>query len=277
MTPVGIGLVLFAALLHAAWNAALRGGEDRAWSAGWMCVATFAVSAPWIPFVGLPADGAWPYLLASAVLHLVYFELLVVVYRSGDLSAAYPIARGSSPLLVCLGGWAIAREAMPWPSVLGVLLVSGGILAIARDQMKLHRGTLLASLATGACIAGYTLMDGLGVRQAGDPMAYNASLFAIYGGVLALRFAVRYREAAIPEGGAKRVALAFAGGVVSVIAYALVTLAMRHGTMGLVSALRETSVVFAALIGKFVLSERLLPRRLAACATIAIGALLLAH
>lgn len=283
MSGLGYALVIFSAILHAGWNAVLRGGQDRAWSAGWMAIATCLFSLPWLPFVGVPAAAAWPYLLISAVLHNVYLELLVVAYRTGDLSAAYPIARGSSPVLVCLGAWLAAGETLSPLNAAGVLLVSGGILSIARDRGRIDRQTLLASLATGVCIATYTVLDGLGVRHTSLPFAYNAWQFVIYGGMMGARFLYRlgWRAAVAPTGdpiqNRKFIAAACAGGVVSVCAYALVTIAMQHSQLGLVSALRETSVVFAALIGRFILREPLPFRRAVACVAIAAGAVFLAR
>jgi len=248
-----------------------------------MSIATCLFALPWIFALGLPSSTCWPYLLGSALVHLFYLELLVVSYRTGDLSAAYPIARGSSPILVCLGGWLFAGETLSRSGCVGVVLISAGIFLIARDRGQIDKRTMLASVATGFCIAAYTVLDGLGIRQTSEPLAYNAWLFATYGGILGFRFLMRsgWRGAWGPTGNAtdnrRRIALAGAGGVVSIFAYALVTLAMRRGEMGLVSALRETSVLFAAVIGYFFLREPVKAARLTACAIIVAGILILAR
>ncbi len=281
MSPVAYGLVLFSALLHAGWNAVLRGGDDRTWAAGWMGIATFAVAAPLLPFVPIPAAAAWPSIAFSSGLHVIYMELLMIAYRKGELSTAYPIARGTSPVLVTLGAWLLVRE-VPSPfAIAGVFIVSAGILSIALerghfDRLNIDRGTLIASLLTGVTIACYTVSDGIGVRTAGNALSYNVWIFSIYGLLMTLVFIARRGTKAL-KGEPRRVGLAVGGGIVSVVAYALVTMAMQHGAMGQVSALRETSVVFAALIGRFFLGESLQARRLAACFAVAAGAVLLAH
>ncbi|WP_025225559.1 EamA family transporter [Fimbriimonas ginsengisoli] len=276
MPPAVYALVLFSAVLHAGWNAALRGGADRQWAAGWMALATFAVALPALPFLPLPSAACLPYLLFSSVLHCVYMWLLVEAYRHGDLGVAYPIARGSSPILVTLGALIVVRE-IPSPiALVGIGLVSLGILAIAHDRGRVDRRTVLVSLATGAAIACYTVSDGLGVRSAGNGLSYNAWLSVSYGLTLSLIFTYR-KGVGGWRGEPRQIWLAVGGGVVSVVAYTLVTLAMRDGAMGLVSALRETSVLFAALIGRYVLGEELRFRRFAACAAVALGAVLLAR
>lgn len=266
MSPAVAAAVLFSAVLHAAWNALLRGSSDRQSATGWIGAAAFMLCAPWLPFVGLP-NRAWPFVLASAALHIVYLGLLASAYEKTDLSVAYPIARGSSPLLVALGGASLASERLSLPSMIGILLVCGGILLIGLDSKKWDRSALAIALSIGAVIAAYTILDGLGARRCDSSAQYNLWCFSIYGCAVAvqrLRFGdVRCRL----RGHLSSVV----GGLFSVVAYSIVTWAMVHAQMGLVSALRETSTLFATLIGVAWLKERATLLRIAGCASIVLG------
>ena len=267
-------LVLLAAALHASWNALLRGGGDRLWSMTVMCVAVAAACAVAIPFVASPLPASWIYLATSSVLHIGYNLFLVRTYRSGDLGQTYPIARGSSPLLVTVGAALFAGEALNRLSLLGVLLVSGGILALALQGGSLRSSTIPYALGTGCCIGAYSVTDGIGARLSGAPVGYTVwmCLFwglmmpAVYGALRNWRGWYRGRRETLTAAG---------GGLVSLLAYGIIVFAMTLGPMGPVSALRETSVVFAALLGWLFLGERLTAARLLACLVIAIGAVYL--
>lgn len=273
MQPATLGLILFAALLHASWNALLRGGSDRFWSMGAMNLALGLMGLATLLVLGPPAPESLPCVVASGLLHILYNGLLVLTYRTGDLGQTYPIARGLSPALVAAGAALAAGEYLSAPAALGVVLVCGGILALARGGVG---GTgLAAALATGATIAAYTVVDGLGVRRSGDWLAYTGAMFCFHLALPGWLLAVRGREAfAAPP---RQVGLALAGGAISVAAYAVVIWAMQRGAMGAVSALRETSVVFAVLLGRLFLGERLNAGRLAASGVIALGAALIGH
>lgn len=278
MTPLVIALVLGAAVLHAGWNAALRSSVDRLRGIVVMSMTSAAVAAPFACVLPLPAPASWPYVALSALLQICYCFFLVRAYREGDFGQIYPIARGSSPLLVTLGAALFAREHLGLVPLIGVFLVSAGIFASARGIDRAHLGSVLAALASGVFIAGYTLSDGSGARLAGDPSSYIAWSFIAQGVPMPLIYlAMRRRFALLPfDGQALR---AIGGGAVSAVAYGIVIWAMAHSPMGGVSALRETSILFAAVIGRVFLREALTPRRIAAAATIAIGAacLSLAH
>jgi drug/metabolite transporter (DMT)-like permease len=215
---------------------------------------------------------SWGYIALSAALHVVYNLLLVASYRHGDLGVSYPIARGSSPLLVAVGAMAVAHERLDLLSMSGVGLISLGILGLALEHRNgLAARALVPALLTGTTIAAYTLADGLGARLSGHSQAYAAWLFVSYGPAMLLILIIwrgrasRFRLDA-EEG---RSAL---GGIVSMTAYAIVIWAASVSPMGPVSALRETGVVFAALLGRLFLNETLGPRRLAACTIVALGA-----
>jgi drug/metabolite transporter (DMT)-like permease len=270
LNPFSIVLVLSAAFLHASWNALLRGGADRAQSMAIMNATLGLAGVVLLLIAGLPAPASWPYVVASGVLHWIYVALLVVTYRSGDLGETYPVARGSSPALVALGGSIFAGEWMNLPGILGVGLVCGGIFMLAAAKGRLRHMNLPWALATGVSIAAYTVVDGIGVRASGNWLGYTAAIFAFFIAVpvwFLARSGTTFFKAPANE-----VAKAVGGGLISIAAYGAIIWAMRDSAMGAVSALRETSVVFAALLGAVFLRERLTGWRIAACCIIAAGA-----
>jgi len=272
------GFVLVAALLHASWNAMLHGNRDRLLSMTWMSIAIGAVSTVVIMFTPWPASAAWSYIITSGFVHVVYNVTLIRSYRRNDLAQAYPIARGSSPLLVTLGAALFAHEAIGPLHVMGIAMISGGIIAIALEGRHVSRAGALAALTTGATIALYTVIDGIGVRlSGGQALAYTAWMFMFYWlmpvlfvakrGVTALWAPVRTAPLAVGS--------SLAGGLVSIAAYGIVIWALQSGAMGAVSALRETSVVFAVLIGRTFLGETVSGKRWLACVIVAAGAVCL--
>jgi drug/metabolite transporter (DMT)-like permease len=275
LAPFVIFLVLSAALLHASWNALLRGGADRAQSMLVMNIAVGLTGLAMLAVAGLPSSAAAPYVFASGLLHLIYNALLVVMYRSGDLGETYPVARGVSPALVSLGGSLFAGEWMGPTATIGIGLVCAGIFMLAAARARAASGfasamNLPAALATGVSIAAYTIVDGIGVRASGNWVAYVGSIFAFFL-VMPLWYLAR-RQFSMFVMSSVEVAKAASGGLISLAAYGAIIWAMRTGSMGAVSALRETSVLFAALLGAAFLHERLTGWRIAACCIIAAGA-----
>lgn len=272
------GFVLLAALLHAAWNAMLHGNNDRFLSVAWMSIAIGSVSAVVILNVPLPAPAAWPYIVASGLVHIVYNVSLVRSYRRNDLARAYPIARGSSPLLVTLGAALFAQEAISPFQTLGIVLVSCGIIAIALDGRHVSRAGIAAALMTGVTIAVYTVIDGIGVRlSGGQAVSYAAWMFLFYWSMPVLLVATRGFSALWMPARTNPLSIvsSLTGGLVSLAAYGIVIWALQSGAIGAVSALRETSVVFAVLIGRLFLGETVSAKRWAACVIVAIGAVCL--
>jgi drug/metabolite transporter (DMT)-like permease len=272
------GVVLLAAVLHASWNAMLHGNRDRFFSMAWMSIAIGAVSTVAVMLLPLPGPAAWPYIVASGLVHVVYNVSLVRSYRRGDLAQAYPIARGSSPLLVTLGAAWFAHEGIGALHGFGVALISAGIMALALRGRQVSRAGALAALTTGVTIAIYTVIDGIGVRLSGDQaFAYTAWMFLFYW-IMPLLFVLRRGADAIWKpilAAPMSVGSSIVGGLVSIAAYGIVIWAMQAGAMGAVSALRETSVVFAALIGRVFLRETVDARRWVACVVVAAGAVCL--
>jgi drug/metabolite transporter (DMT)-like permease len=277
VSPIVVGLVLTSAAMHASWNALLKGGTDRLRSVTIMAATTSVVAGLWLLYLPAPRVGSWGCIALSAALHVIYNLLLVASYRHGDLGVSYPIARGSSPLLVALGATVVAHERLGFLSLAGVTLISLGILGLAFEHRKgLPSRALVPALMTGMTIAAYTLADGLGARSSGNSQAYAAWLFVSYGPAMLLILVLRRGPADRfrPDGESARSAV---GGIVSMAAYAIVIWAASVSPMGPVSALRETGVVFAALLGRLFLGERLGPRRLTACTIVALGAACLGY
>lgn len=269
-----IALILFAALLHASWNALLRGGADRLWSMTVMCLAVALASVVMAVFLAPPAQASWMYAVLSAVLHVGYNLFLVRSYRAGDLGQTYPISRGSSPLLITIAASAFAGERVETSALLGIALVAGGIISLAFNGRKLAVPSLPYALGTGCFIAAYSVVDGIGVRLSGAPMAYTVWMCALWG-VLMPAVYIGLRGAGNLFTLRPGFATAFIGGLVSLLAYGIVIYAMSGAPMGAVSALRETSVLFAALIGYFFLGETLTVRKMLACAVIAAGTIII--
>lgn len=275
MTPLVLASVMGAAILHAGWNAVLRGGNDRLWSMTLMMIAVACVTAVAMVFLPWPNAASWPYVIASAVIHTGYNLSLVHTYRSGDLGQTYPVSRGSSPVLVALGAAVFAHETLDGVSAIGIALVCGGILSLAFQGKKLRADFLPAAFTTGVLIGAYTVVDGIGVRLSGNSLSYAASMFLLWSITMpAIYYAMRGAPPAYTGG---QTAMALAGGIVSILAYGIIIWAMQYDAMGVVSALRETSVVFAAIIGRVFLREKLTARRIAACLAIALGAACLAY
>ncbi len=272
------GFVLIAALLHASWNAMLHGNDDRFLSMTWMSIAIGAVSLLVVTIAPMPARAAWPYIVCSGLVHVVYNVTLVRSYRRNDLAQAYPVARGSSPLLVTLGAAFFAHETIGVWHALGIAMVSGGIIAIALERGHVSRAGTLSALATGVMIAIYTVIDGLGVRvSGGQSLSYTAWMFLFYW-LMPVSFIKRKGLAAlcVPIRAAPwAIRSSIIGGLVSIAAYGIVIWALQSGAMGAVSALRETSVVFAVLIGRVFLREKVSVTRWLACMIVAAGAICL--
>jgi drug/metabolite transporter (DMT)-like permease len=242
----------------------------------YLTTSTAIASAVALLFLRMPAAASWPYAVLSGFLHLGYGVFLVRTYRVGDLGQTYPIARGSSPLLVTIGATLVAGERLNPLLLLGVVLVSCGIMSLALKGLCFAIASIPSALITGCFIAAYTVTDGMGVRISANSFAYTALMFLLWG-LLTLVAFVAIRGWANPWGSWADGKKAAVGGIVSILAYGIVIWAMQLGTMGAVSALRETSVLFAALLGRVFLNEKLTPRRLAACAVIVCGAVCLGY
>ena len=266
--------ILVAAMLHAGWNALVKVGLDRFLAVSLIAMAAGIVALPALMLVAPPQPAAWPWLIASMLLHIGYNVFLVQAYRSGDLGQVYPIARGAAPLLVAVVS-AIVLHELPSPLAtagIGVLVAGVGLMSWrgGRHAQKLERRAVGAALATAAFIAGYTLSDGIGARASGSPPGYIAWLFVGNGLVMFILLLVTRGVQVLPAlAGHWRVGLL--GGAMSLGAYAIAIEAMTLAPIALVAALRETSVLFAALIGCVWLKEPLSRWRALAALTIVTG------
>jgi uncharacterized membrane protein len=277
MSLTAIMLVLLAAILHASWNAMLKSGADRLRTMVIMNVTCAVVAGAIIPFVPAPDSESWVFLASSGVLHVGYSLFLVRAYRHGELGQVYPIARGSSPLMITLGAAIAVGENPSALALAGIVLVSSGILSLARGWSKIASvSDIHIALATGFFIACYTLADGIGARLSHHSGSYTVWLFLIDGIPMAIIYWLKTGWTKDPLfDRSATTAKAALGGMVSFLAYGLVIWAASIGPLGPVSARRETSVVFAAIIGRLFLSEHLSTKRMIACLSVAAGALVL--
>ena len=272
-------VVLFAAALHASWNAIVKGGTDKLLSTvlltAWGALLA-VVLLPWLP---QPAPSSWPYLAVSTVLQVAYFALVARVYHLADMSQTYPIMRGTAPLLVALVSVIWLDDHLPHGALLGIALICLGILCMAlarhagRRSANHRRGLLLALLNAGV-IAAYTLVDGLGVRRSGAPAAYTLWLFLLTG-VVMLGWVLLARRAAFKAYGRQywRSGLFAAFGTLA--SYGLALWAMTLAPVAVIAALRETSILFGVLIAGLFLKEKLSPARVLGAAIIVAGAVVL--
>jgi len=261
--PIALA-VLFAALLHAGWNALVKSGSEKSLDTAWINAFAALWALPLLAAFGGPAAAAWPWLLASATVHIAYYLLLGAAYRHGELTLAYPLMRGVAPLLVALGSTALFGEPLSGPAWAGVLCISGGVLVLgsagAGAGRESGRGVTLA-LANALVIAAYTVVDGHGVRASGNAAGYVAALFLLNALPFGLLVLARRGWASVWRHGRRRAPLAALGAAASVGSYGIALWAMTRAPVATVAALRESSVLFAALLGAWQLRERLTPRR----------------
>lgn len=281
MSPLGPTLffaVLLAALLHAVWNALVKSRADRLLMLAAVNVVGSIFGAVLVLSNAPPAPASWVYIALSALLHTGYYFFLIRAYEAGDLSHVYPIARGLAPLLVALGALVFAGETLDPRVAVGVALASCGIMSLAFDAetpWHVDRRPVLFALGTSVFIAAYTVVDGIGVRYSGNALAYIGWLFLVDSWLL-IGVALARRRGRVMSFVRKQWLVGLGGGIASVVAYGLVIYAMNSGAMAIVSALRETSVIFAALIGTFLLGEGVRRGRILAAMVVAIG-VALAH
>lgn len=273
MTLGVTALVLLAALMHASWNALIKSGRDPALNTALLVGATALICAPLLPFVPPPAAESWPFILASVLVHQVYFALVAQAYRHGDLSFAYPLMRGLPPVFVAVAGSLLLPDDTSPTLWLGVLCVSVGVLWIGGFRRLLRHADArpaLIALAAAALVACYTLIDGMGVRRSHSPFGYALWLTVLAALPYVARVALG-RRAALYRHAQAHWRRALVAGMLSVGAYVIVLWAMTRAPVAAVAALRETSVVFAALIGSLLLKEPFGRHRAAGACVIAAG------
>lgn len=276
MSAAVIALPLCAAVLHAMWNAALRSGADRL---SFVTVMSFASTLAAIPFALLlpaPLRESWPYLGFSALLQVVYSFLLAYAYRLGELGQVYTIVRGSVPLLVAVGGFLLAGQRLGGRSLLGIAVICAAILSQVFGSGRAERRSLGVAIVTALFVASYVTADALGVRLAGNPQSYTAWIWVLYGALMPAGL-VMLRGRKTLELHTRDTWKALAAGLLSFGSYGLVVAALALGDAGPITALRETGIVFAALIGRIFLGESLTMRRALVCLAVTAGAVFVGY
>jgi drug/metabolite transporter (DMT)-like permease len=255
--------VLLGALFHAGWNALVRGASDRSLDVVLAVGGAGLITACWLPFAPIPAQQSWPYLITSVVVHNAYFILVALAYRRGQLSFAYPIMRGSAPAISALAAAILLNELPSAGGWLGMLLICCGVMLLAADSWRsrsFQTDSAFSALANAAVIVIYTLVDGVGARLSGHPVSYTGWMFLLTAVSLAAIFfkrdgvnAARYFRCCWRRG--------LVEGACMFCAYGLALWAMTRAPIGLIAALRETSIVFAAFIAAAFLKESITPMR----------------
>ena len=269
--PVALA-VLGAALLHASWNVLVKAASDKQMdtvglSAGAGLIAIAAL--PWLP---APASASWPWIAASAFVHILYVLFLAGAYRWGELSYTYPVMRGGGPMIVALVGALVLGEVLHGQETAGIVLICAGILAFASGAHD-RRATRYA-IANAVVIAAYTLIDAQGARVSGAPVSYTLWFFAV-NGVVIVALALAQRGAEVPRYLGRYWWRGLVGGACSLGAYGIALWAMTRAPVALVAVLRETSVIFGALLGALFLKEKMTRRRLVATGAVLAGLVVL--
>lgn len=271
MTPLVFSVVLFAAVLHACWNAVVKGGADTLLTTILVTACASLIAALALPFLPAPARQSWPFIGASALLQILYFCLVAKTYRIADMSQTYPLMRGSAPLIVAATGALFFGVVLTPTAWMGIAIICAGIISMAIFAREQDKTGLVLALLNAAVIAGYTLIDGQGVRLSRAPAAYTLWIFLFTGAPL-LAWAMCRRGAAVRGYFAANWHLAMAGGFGTIASYGLALWAMTVAPVAVVAALRETAILFGLVLSGTLLRERLGLLRLSAACIIAIGA-----
>jgi drug/metabolite transporter (DMT)-like permease len=264
--------VLGAALLHAAWNTLVKSSEDKQLDTFAVAAGCGVIALVLLPFLALPAPASWPWLAGSALVHILYFVFLAGAYRWGELSYVYPVMRGGGPMIVAASGALVFGEVLRSTEWLGVLFICSGILAFASGRHD-PRATLFA-LANAVVIGAYTLIDAEGARASLAPVSYTLWFF-VANAVVIIAMGLVQRGRAVPAYLRRHWLRALIGGACSVGSYAIALWAMTRAPVALVAVLRETSVIFAAVMAALVLKEKLTRRRVLATGAVLSGLIVL--
>jgi uncharacterized membrane protein len=280
LTLLVLFVVLGAGVVHAAWNAigkSVQEDTDRVVTLGWLGTASITAGVIGLPLAGLPGEESAFLAVASAILHTVYFIGLMRSYRLGAFNQMYPVARGTSPLLVTLGAAIFASEHPGGIELAGIAVLAGGLVSFALSGGRLVRSetpALGAALLTGVMIATYTIVDGIGVRHASDPFSYMALSFLLEGiSFVTIMLAWRRPHDWLRP---RAAGWGFTAGALAAIGYGAVMWAQTKAPLAEVAALRETGVISGALIGALFFKEGFGGRRVASAAVVALGIALIA-
>jgi drug/metabolite transporter (DMT)-like permease len=267
-------VVISAALLHAAWNAIVKSAGDKFLTTIMVTTAAAALAGAFLPFLTAPAPASWPFACASALFQMAYFLLIARTYQVADMSLAYPLMRGTAPLLVGMATAFLMGDALSPLAWTGVIAICAGIFSIALGTKVTDRKGVYLALLNALVIAGYTLIDGIGVRRSGAPAAYTLLVFLLTGVPLALWIMAARRSAFVPYV-RNYWRFGILGGIGSTASYGLALWAMTIAPVAVIAALRETSILFGIAIAGFVLKEHIGLKRIIAACIIACGAAIL--
>jgi phosphonate utilization associated putative membrane protein len=270
------GFVLFGALLHASWNALVKSSADKALDTALIHLLGSFVAVPIALVIGWPPAASWPFIAASVTIHIGYYIALTGAYKHGDLGLTYPLMRGTAPLLVALSASAVVGESLSPLAWAGVLGVSCGVLALGLSRHALNSPRAVGfALANAVVIAVYTVVDALGARASGNPLQYVVALFVLDGWPFALMVFARRGGAVVWPYARVRWPVATMAAIASLGSYGIALWAMTRAPVATVAALRETSVLFAAVLGSWFLKEAFNTRRAFGTAAIVAGVMAL--
>jgi drug/metabolite transporter (DMT)-like permease len=273
--PLSVTLaVLAAAVTHATWNAIAHGIRDQMLSFGLIGAGGIIVAVPLVIVVAAPRAASWPYLLGSVAIHVFYNLLLMRCYRYGEFGQVYPLARGISPVVVTILAAVFVHEHLALAQVGGVLVVSAGLATLVFAGRRPGRAAFLAAVGTGLTIAAYTTVDGVGVRLSASPVGYIGWLMLLQSLCVPM-FALARRRDVVLKQPPRVLGAGLAAGALSVLAYGLVLWAQTRGALAPIAALRETSVIFGAVIATLVFREPFGRTRVAATVIVVAGIVLL--
>jgi drug/metabolite transporter (DMT)-like permease len=271
------GAVLLSAIAHASWNAIAAGIKDKVVAFTVLGLGSLLIVVPLLAWAPMPAAPSRPFLLASAVIHVAYNLLLMQSYRLGDFSQVYPLARGISPLVVTVAAAVFVGERLAPLQLAGVAVVSAGLgslVVLGRQPGRQDRAAVAAAVGTGLAIATYTVVDGVGVRAGGDAFGYIVWLNVLNSAAIPVG-AFCVRGPALLRQARPYWAYGLAGGALTLLAYGLVLWAQTRGALAPIAALRESSIIFGALIGAVFFHERFGVPRVVAAVLVTVGIVLL--
>jgi drug/metabolite transporter (DMT)-like permease len=266
--------VLAAAVTHATWNAIAHGIKDQTLAFALIGVGGIVTAVPLVIVATMPRSACWPYLLGSVAIHVFYNLLLMQCYRLGEFSQVYPLARGISPLVVTVLAAVFVHEHLAFLQLVGVVVVSAGLAFLVFGGRRPGRAAFAAAVGTGLTIAAYTTVDGVGVRLSASAAGYIGWLMVLESLCVPMFALVRRRDVLLKQPPRILLAGVFAGAL-SVLAYGLVLWAQTRGALAPIAALRETSVIFGAIIGTLFFRERFGRTRIAATVIVVAGIVLL--
>ena len=275
MTVLVFCAVLIAALLHAGWNATVKTGNNKQTSMLILTLAHASFGLCFIPFLSMPQGEVWIWLLASGFIHMLYQLFLGFAYERGDLSRVYPIARGGAPMIILIGSVFFEVDTLREFDLLGILVLGLGILLMTRGVFNSGEDRKLIPLAIcSACAtAGYSLIDGLGARVMGDALAY-VSWLLIFSAVFYTPVIFLLRGRSVLPQNSSQISVGLLAGFASFVAYAIIVWAMTQAPIALVTALRESSILFAMILGWVFFREQMGLSKILAGIVIVIGVIL---